>query len=55
MEFKELAESKKKSGDVDMIDTTALGARQIQYYDVKRLIIQEKGEEDYQMLYRKKK
>lgn len=38
-----------------MIDTTALGANEIQYYDVKRLLIQEKGEDDYHFLYKTKK
>jgi len=56
IEFKHLCEPKKvQDGDAEMIDTTALGARQIQYYDVKRLLIQEKGEDDYHLLYKTKR
>ena len=37
-----------KDGDVEMIDTAA--QKPTEYYDVKRLLIQEKGEDDYEYL-----
>jgi hypothetical protein len=47
--------------DVQMIDTSSEATRsdrftsfQPQYYDVKRLLIQEKGEEDYEFLLERK-
>jgi len=45
---------KMPSEDVTMIDTTSTPSAESDYYDLKRLMIQERGEEDYKFLNKRK-
>jgi hypothetical protein len=55
-EFKDILSAPKMSGeDVNMIDTTSSTQTTEQdYYDLKRLMIQERGEEEYKFLNKRK-